>query len=167
MDIESQIQKANNAIKHAKAIQHQSKKLLLKNNDDPHSLNLSTLYELSEIMEKVASSTEKSMNGAKLAESRARSRLMAVKKASAKTIKFTAKAKSAAIASRKAANAALLTSKKMTTPQLQKRHQKTYAIQIHASINAAKIAQEATLKASEAAKTARIAARMPLEEMQI
>ena len=166
MDIESQIQKANKAIKHAKAIQHQSKKLLLKNNDDPHSLNLSTLSELSEIMEKVAASTEKSMNGAKLAESRARSRLMAVKKAATKTIHHTAKAKRAAITSKKALDAAIVSSKKLNNNQDYKLR-KIYNTQVKAALKAAKISEQETRHALKASKTARLAARMPLEPMKI
>ena len=166
MDIESQIKKANKAIKHAKAIQHKSKKLLLKNNDDPNSLNLSTLSELSQIMEKVATSTEKSMNGAKLAESRARSRLMAVKKAATKTIHHTAKAKRSAIASKKALDAAIESSKKLNENQSSKLRG-VYNTQVKAALKAAKISEQETRHALKASKTARLAARMPLEPMKI
>lgn len=164
MDIESHIQKANKAIRHAQAIQQTSKKLLLNDNDDPDSLNLTTLSELSRIMDKVVSSTEKSMNGAKLAESRARSRLMAVKKAAAKTIHHTAKAKRAAITSKKALHAALLTSKKLNgNPKLRK----IYNTQVKAALKAAKLSEQETCHALKASKTARLAARMPLEPMKI
>lgn len=165
MRIEKQIKLANNAIKNAKAVREASKKILAKKTEK--QVHPEHIKELSKIMQNVADSTDKAMKGAKLAESRAKSRLMAVKKATAKTISYTAKAKNAALASKKTANAALMTSKKMKTKALQKKYQKTYNIQIHASLNAAHVAKVATEKALEAAKTARIAARMPLEEMKI
>ena len=163
MDIESQIKHANKAIHNAKLVRNTSRKLLT------NKLNIrpSQLRELSNTMQKVEESTDRAMKGAKLAESRAKSRLSAVRKATAKTIAHTTKAKYAAIASRKTANAALATSKKMTNPKFEKKYQRTYNIQIESSIRAAKVAENETIKALTASKTARIAARMALKELQI
>lgn len=165
MDLESRIEHANKAIHNAKLVRETSKKIL--STKSRVNIRPSQIRELSNTMQKVVESTNKAMKGAKLAESRAKSRLAAVKRATAKTIAHTTKAKYAAITSRKTANAALATSKKMTNPNLEKKYQKTYGIQIESSIRAAKIAEDETAKALIASKTARIAARMALKEMQI
>jgi hypothetical protein len=55
----------------------------------------------------------------------------------------------------------------MTNPQLEKKYQKTYDIQITVSIRAAKVAEMETQKAIVASKTARITARIALKEIQI
>jgi hypothetical protein len=165
MDLESYIEHANKAIHNAKLVRHTSKRILLgksKTNVQP-----SQIRELSDTMQKVVDITDKAMKGARLAESRAKSRLLAVKRATAKTITHTTKAKHAAIASRKTANAALAISKKMINPNLEQKYKKTYNIQIESSIRAAKIAEDEIAKALLASKTARIAARMALKEMQI
>ncbi|MCV0392089.1 MAG: hypothetical protein K5790_02215 [Nitrosopumilus sp.] len=163
MNIDSHIENAARAIHNAKMVRNTSKKLLIKKSN----IHPEHIIELSKIMQSVISSTGKAMKGAKLAESRAKSRLEAVKKEIAKTITHTRNAKYAAIASQKSANAALITSKKMTNPQLVNKHQKTYNIQIEASIRAAKVAEKETQKATIASRTARIAARMALKELQI
>ncbi|MGY5147281.1 MAG: hypothetical protein ACW9W4_04720 [Candidatus Nitrosopumilus sp. bin_7KS] len=163
MNIDPHIENATRAIHNAKIVRNTSKKLLAKKfNSHPEHI-----AKLSEIMQSVVSSTNKAMKGAKLAESRAKSRLAAVKKETSKTITHTKNAKYAAIVSRKSANAALATSKKMTTPQLEKKYQKTYNIQIESSIRAAMVAENEIAKATMASKTARIAARMALKELQI
>ncbi|MHA7647423.1 hypothetical protein [Nitrosopumilus sp. S4] len=163
MNIDSHIENAARAIHNAKMVRNSSKKILLKrsNNNPDH------IKELRKIMQGVISNTDKAMKGAKLAESRAKSRLAAVKKEIAKTITHTRNAKYAAIASQKSASAALITSKKMTNPQLVSKHQKTYNIQIEAAIRAAKVAEKETHKATIASRTARVAARMALKELQI
>ncbi|MDH3311632.1 MAG: hypothetical protein OEM28_00605 [Nitrosopumilus sp.] len=163
MNIDSHIENAARAIHNAKMVRNTSKKILAKKSN----IHPEHIEELSKIMQSVISSTDKAMKGAKMAESRARSRLAAVKKETSKTITHTRNAKYAAIASRKSANSALITSKKMTNPQLGKKYQKTYDIQIAASIRAAKVAEKETQKATMASKTARIAARMALKELQI
>ena len=163
MDIDSHIENATRAIHNAKMVRNASKELLVKKS----SIHPEHIEELSRIMQGVIASTDKAMKGAKLAESRAKSRLAAVKKETTKTITHTRNAKYAAIASRKSANSALITSKKMVNPQLVKKYQKTYEIQIGASIRAAKVAERETQKATMASKTARVAARMALKELQI
>ena len=165
VDIENNLRKANKAIKNAEAIQITSTKLLF---NQKHESSLQTLQDLYKIMDRVAKDTEKSMKGIKLAESRARSRLMAVKKAATKTIQHTAKAKRAAIASKKAAHAALLTSKKMNSESHQsKKLQITFQTQINASIRAAKESEKQTQLALKSSRIARQAARIPLEPMKI
>ena len=163
MNVDSHIENAARAIHNAKIVQGTGKKILRKKSN----IRPKQIKELDRIMQMVVVNTDKAMRGAKLAESRAKSRLNAVKKESAKTITHTRNAKYAAITSRKAANAALATSKKMTTEILEKKHQKTYDIQIVSSIRAAKIAENEIQKATLASKTARIAARMALKELQI
>jgi len=163
MNIDYDIENATRAIHNAKIIQNVSKKILRKKSD----IHPEHIEELSNIMRKVELSTNKAMKGAKLAESRAKSRLAAVKKETSKTIAHTRIAKYAAIASRKSANAALATSKKMANLHLEKKYQKTYDVQIAAAIRTAKIAEKETQKATIASKTARVAARMALKELQI
>ena len=163
MEIDSHIENATRAIHNAKMVRNTSKKILTKKSN----IHPEHIQELSKIMQGVISSTDKAMKGSKLAESRAKSRLAAVKKETSKAIIHTRNAKYAAIASRKSANSALATSKKMTNLQLEKKYQKTYDIQIIASIHAAKVAEKETQKATMASKTARIAARMALKELQI
>ena len=163
MNIDSHIENATRAIHNAKIVRNTSKKILSKKSD----IHPEHVKELSKIMQSVISSTDKAMKGAKLAESRAKSRLAAVKEETSKTITHTRNAKYAAIASRKSANSALITSKKMTNPQLEKKYQKTYNIQLESSICAARVAEKETAKALMASKTARIAARMALKELQI
>ena len=63
------------------------------------------------MMNNVVKTTHKAMKGAKFAESRVRARLVVVKKASSDTIKYTAKAKRAAITSKKVLQAAVLQKK--------------------------------------------------------
>lgn len=164
MDLKSQLKHANRAIHNAQEIRTASEKLLAKNSKK--SIPPSQLKELTKIMHDIELATEKTMKGAKLAESRAKSRLLAVKKATSKAVAYTKKAKYAALASKKAANSALMTSGKMKTPQLVKKYQKTYRIQINASIRAAKTAKDAAEKAVKASETARVAARMPLKELR-
>ena len=163
MNVDSHIENATRAIHNAKIVRNTSRKILTKKSN----IHPEHIQELSRIMQSVISSTDKAMKGAKLAESRAKSRLAAVKKETAKTMTHTRNAKYAAIASRKSANSALITAKKMTNPQLGKKYQKTYDVQITASIRAAKVAEKETQKATMSSKTARIAARMALKELQI
>ncbi|MDH3360932.1 MAG: hypothetical protein OEL56_01995 [Nitrosopumilus sp.] len=163
MNIDSHIENAARAIHNAKMVRDASKKILAKKSN----IHPEHIQELSKIMQGVISSTDKAMKGAQLAESRAKSRLAAVKKETSKIITHTRNAKYAAIAARKSANAALTTSKKMTNPQLGKKYQRTYDIQITAAIRAAKVAEKETQKATLASKTARIAARMALKKLQI
>ena len=163
MDLKSQLKHANRAIHNAQEVRTASEKLLAKKSKKP--IQPSQLKELAKIMHDIEVATDKTMKGAKLAESRAHSRLLAVKKATSKAIMYTKKAKYAALASKKAANSALITSRKMKTPQLAKKYQKTYRIQINASVRAAKTAKDATEKAVKSSETARIAARMPLKEL--
>ena len=116
-------------------------------------------------MQGVISSTDKAMKGALLAESRAKSRWIEVKKETSKTITHTKNAKYASIVSRKSANAALATSKKMTNPQLEKKYQKTYNMQIESSIRAAMVAENEIAKATKASEIARMTARIDLKEL--
>ncbi|MGY5149850.1 MAG: hypothetical protein ACW9W3_07280 [Candidatus Nitrosopumilus sp. bin_68KS] len=163
MDLDSHIQHANKAIHNTKVVRETSRKILGR------KLNVHPTYirELSKTMQSVIISTDKAIKGAKLAESRAKSRLAAVKKATAKTIAHTKNAKYAAIASKKTANAALETSNKMKNPKYEKKYQEIFDAQIAGSIHVAKVAEIETEKALKASKTARIAARMALKEMQI
>ena len=163
MQIDSHIENAARAIHNAKMVRNTSKKILAKKSN----IRPEHIQELSNIMQSVISSTDKAMKGARLAESRAKSRLAAVKKETSKAIIHTRNAKYAATASRKSANSALITSKKMTNPKLEKKYEKTYDVQIAASVRAAKVAEKETQKATLASKTARIAARMALKELQI
>jgi hypothetical protein len=163
MNMDHHIENASKAIQNAKIVQNTAKKILTKKSE----IHPKQIKELDKIMQMVIENTDKAMKGVKLAESRVKSRLNAVKKETAKTITHTRNAKYAAIASRKTANAALATSKKMTTPILGKKHQKIYNIQIISSIRAAKVAENEIRKATLASKTARIAARMALKELQI
>lgn len=161
MNINSHIGNATRTIHNAKRVRDTSKKLLAKkiNIYPEHVANLS------KIMQGVISSTDKAMKGALLAESRAKSRWIEVKKETSKTITHTKNAKYASIVSRKSANAALATSKKMTNPRLEKKYQKTYNMQIESSIRAAMVAENEIAKATKASEIARMTARIDLKEL--
>ena len=164
-----QTKHANKTIENAKKIQNISSKIFFqKYNSNNSSKNLQNLVELAKTMNHIVKTTDKAMKGAKFAESRARARLAAVKKASSDTIKYTARAKRAAIASKKAAQSAVITSKKI---QQNSNHSKsletTYKIQIKAALIAAKESEKNTDLALKSSKLARAAARIPLEAKKI
>ena len=82
MNVDSHIENAARAIHNAKIVQGTGKKILRKKSN----IRPKQIKELDRIMQMVVVNTDKAMRGAKLAESRAKSRLNAVKKESAKTI---------------------------------------------------------------------------------
>lgn len=168
MDFEKQIKHADSAIKNAMLVQKKSRALLQKNNVESSHSNLVKLEQLNNTMKNVAKMSDKAMKGAKLAESRAKSRLMAVKKASTQVIHHTARAKRAAIASKKSAEAAVITLKKIgKKSNTSKKHQRTFNIQVQAAMRAAKESEYSMKQALKASKVARLAARMPLEAKKI
>lgn len=168
MDFEKHIKHADSAIKHAISVQKKSRTLLQKNHIESSHFNMQKLGELNNTMKNVAKMSDKAMKGAKLAESRARSRLMAVKNASTQVIHHTANAKRAAIASKKSAEAAVITSKKIgKNPNNSKKHTRTFNIQIQAAMCAAKESERSMKLALKASKIARLAARIPLEPKKI
>jgi len=101
--IDSNIEKADKTIKDLKIIQDAAKLLLEKKSGNKLEDIPEELSSLNQTMYMVSKMTARSMKGAMLAEARAKSRLAAVKKASADTVKHTARAKKAAIASKKSA----------------------------------------------------------------
>ena len=168
MGIESHLQHADNAIKNAKITQNAAQKILFRRYSNTKSNSLKDLAKLSSTMNDVVNNTNKAIKGAKLAESRAKARLAAVKKASSDTIKYTARAKRSAMASKKAAQAAAITSKKIQQQpnKVQKLHA-TYKIQVKAALTAAKDSEKNTKLALKSSKIARAAARIPLKPMNL
>lgn len=161
MGLELHIQHANKAIHNAKAVKETSRKILgVKSNIQPDDIK-----DLSQIMQNVIDSTDKAIREVKLAGSRSKSRLITVKKAKKIIVDHTKNAKYAAIESRKTADAALETSKKMKNSEMQKKYQKTYDTQIAGSIHAAKVAEKETEKALRALKNTRNVARGALKEI--
>ena len=139
MDIESQIRHANQAIKNAKHVEKTSQKIFFQQYNNSQSDSLDVVLKLGKIMDNVAKTTDKAMRGAKLADKRAKARLIAVKKATAETVKYTARAKRASITSKKAAESAIITSEKIQQhPKQKEKLHLTYKIQLKAAINAAK-----------------------------
>ena len=135
--------KNHSSFKHAKKtlddaakIKKISSEILIKKyNSKSDSQKLQNLVNLSKIMNNIVKSTDSAMKGAKLAESRAKARFAAVKKATSDTIKYTAKAKRAAISSKKATEAAAATYRKIqTNPNNTKNLQISYKIQIKANL---------------------------------
>lgn len=167
MTINSQIKNANRAIKDAKKAHKMAFNIL--NQKKPASNNTEhSLLELNKIMKKISINSEKAMKGAKFAESRARTRLAAVKKASSKTIKHTANAKRTAIISKNSAYSAIETSRKMSkNPRNLKRLEKTYKKQIRRAFQAAKESEKNAMLALKSSKTARAAARISLEPKKL
>lgn len=165
MTSNSQTTHSNKTIENAKKIQNISSKIFFqKYNSDNVSKNLQNLVELTKTMNHIVRTTDKAMKGAKFAESRARARLAAVKKASSDTIKYTARAKRAAITSNKAAQSAAITSKKIQQKNNRSKSlETTYKIQIKAALTAAKESEKNTVLALKSSKLARAAARIPLE----
>ena len=168
MDIESQIRHANQAIKHAKDVQNTSQKIFFQQYADLKSESLDAILKLGKIMDNVAKTTDKAMRGAKIADKRAKARLVAVKKATSETVKYTARAKRAAITSKKAAESAIITSRKMEKfPKQKEKLHMTYKIQLKAAITAAKESEKNTKLAMKSSKVARAAARIPLEPIKL
>ena len=169
MTINSQKKHVDNAIITAKKVQNISTNIYFQRyNRKYNQKSLQNLVNLTKTVDKIVATTNKAMKGAKLAESRAKARLVAVKKASSETIKYTAKAKRAAIASKKAVQAASMTSKKIQqNPNQEKRIQMTYKIQIKAALTAAKESEKNSDLALKSSKIARAAARIPLEKKKI
>ena len=165
MVVDSEIQHADIIIKNAKEVQNISSKIFSQKYSSNKKLNtVQDLTEMNKIMNNVVKTTHKAMKGGKFAESRVRARLVTVKKASSDTIKYTARAKRAAITSKKALQAAALTSKEMTQDHIRaKRLQTTYKIQVNVSLNAAKEAVKNSKRALKSSEIARAAARIPLE----
>ena len=168
MTINNHIRHSNNTIKNAEKIQEISSEIFVKNFDNhASSNNMKELVELSKIMNKIIKTTDNAMRGAKLAESRVKARMIAVKKASAETIKYTARAKRAAIASKKATQVAQITSKKMQQCPQMKKLQTSYKIQIKGALTAAKESERNSVLALKSSKMARAAARVALEPKKI
>ena len=163
------VKQADDVLKHAKKIQEISSKVFSQRNSSNQDYqNTQNLVALNSIMNNVVKSTDKAMKGAKLAESRAIARLAAVKKATSQTIKYTSKAKRAALTAKKAAESASITSKKIQRDIHQsKKFQITYRVQVKAAITAAKESEKNAILALKSSKTARAAARIPLEPKQI
>lgn len=164
MTIDSQIEEANKTIRNSKIIE-KAAKLLLKKKEPKKDTIPTELKNLNETMEKISKMTARSMKGAMLAESRAKSRLVAVKKASAQAIKHTARAKRAAISSKTASQAAMKILKNQKTHS-GSNYQKSYNQQIKIAIKYAKESEKETKLALKASKTARHAARMQLEPLR-
>lgn len=165
--IKNHILQANKAIKNAQEVQIASKNILSKNKKQPTS-QISALEDLYKTMDRIVKDTEKSIKGARLAESGAKSRLAAVKKATAQTIKHTAKAKRAALASKKLSQSALLTYKNINSnTSFQKKYQTILHTQINGAIRAAKESERQTQLALKSSITARQAARMNLPPLKI
>ena len=169
MDIDSHIRHANNAMKNAKMAQNTAQKIFFqKYKRDGKQDSLNDLVKLSKAMDSVAKTTEKAMKGAKLAESRAKARLAAVKKASSDTVKYTIRAKHAAIASKKAAQSAAITSKKIQqNPNNSRKFHSMYKTQVKAALVAAKTSEKNTALALKSSKVARAAARISLKPLNL
>ena len=169
MAINPKVRHVRNTIDHAKKVHNISSKMFFQKYDSNHDhQNMRNLMALTQTMNNVVKSTDKAMKGAKLAESRANARLLAVKKATSETVKYTVRAKHAAMTSKKAAQSAAITSKKMAKDQKQtKRLQKSYAIQIRAALTAAKESEKNANLALKSSQTARAAARISLTPKKI
>lgn len=90
-----QYKKSNvdNTIKNAKITKKTAQKIFFEKYGTNTKDSFKELLKLSDMMDNVANTTDKALAGAKLAESRVKARYVAVKKASAETIKYTARAK--------------------------------------------------------------------------
>lgn len=166
--IDSHIEDADKTIQNSKIIQDAAKLLLEKQHWNKLDSIPKELNSLNETMDMVSKMTTKSMKGAMLAESRAKSRLAAVKKASADTVKHTANAKRAATSSKKSARKALGTFRKILKDKHNMvKYQKEYNMHIRSAIKYARVSQKETKLALKSSNTARYAARMLLEPLKI
>ena len=169
MGIDSHLRHANQAMKNAKIAQDTAQKIFFKKSvKNTKQDSLQDLAKLGNAMANVVKTTEKAIKGAKLAESRAKARLTAVKKASSDTVKYTIRAKHAAIASKKAAQSAAVTSKKIRqNPDNSRKLHTIYKTQVKAALVAAKTSEKNTALALKSSKVARAAARISLKPVQL